>query len=189
MKSLEHLAPPASSMRKRLPIVISNCSNNYGPYQFPEKLIPVVILNALAGKPIPIYGKGENVRDWLYVEDHATALLTVLQDGLKGRTYCIGGNAEARNIDIVEMICAILDRLRPADRPYRNLITQVQDRPGHDARYAIDATRIKDELGWSPSIGLQEGLMKTVAWYLENEAWWRALQSREGVGERLGKGA
>ncbi|MGH1330491.1 MAG: dTDP-glucose 4,6-dehydratase [Paracoccaceae bacterium] len=172
-----------------LPIVISNCSNNYGPYQFPEKLIPVVILNALAGKPIPIYGKGENVRDWLYVEDHATALLTVLQDGLNGRTYCIGGNAEARNIDIVEMICAALDRLRPAARPYRDLITHVQDRPGHDARYAINASRIKDELGWAPSIGLQEGLMQTVAWYLENEAWWQALQNRTGVGERLGKGA
>lgn len=172
-----------------LPIVISNCSNNYGPYQFPEKLIPVVILNALAGKQIPIYGNGENVRDWLYVEDHATALLTVLQDGLKGRTYCIGGNAEARNIDIVEMICTILDRLRPTTYPYRNLITQVQDRPGHDARYAINANRIKDELGWEPSIGLQEGLMQTVAWYLENEAWWQALQTREGVGERLGKGA
>jgi dTDP-glucose 4,6-dehydratase len=171
-----------------LPIVVTNCSNNYGPFHFPEKLIPVVILNALAGKPIPIYGAGDNVRDWLYVEDHADALLTVLTRGALGRTYNIGGHNEARNIDLVQIICAILDRLRPAPQPYADLITFVTDRPGHDARYAIDASRIRDELGWTPSVTLEQGLEQTVAWYLENEAWWQALQSRDGVGERLGHG-
>ena len=172
-----------------LPIVITNCSNNYGPYHFPEKLIPVVILNALAGKPIPVYGKGENVRDWLYVEDHADALLAVLARGENGRSYNIGGENEARNIDLVTTICSILDRLRPAAKPYASLITFVEDRPGHDLRYAIDPTRIRTELGWRPSVTLEEGLEKTVRWYLDNEPWWRALQSRAGVGERLGKGA
>ena len=170
-----------------LPIVITNCSNNYGPYHFPEKLIPVVILNALAGKPIPVYGKGENVRDWLYVEDHADALLAVLARGENGRSYNIGGENEARNIDLVTTICSILDRLRPAAKPYASLITFVEDRPGHDLRYAIDPTRIRTELGWRPSVTLEEGLEKTVRWYLDNEPWWRALQSRAGVGERLGK--
>ncbi|MDA7965960.1 dTDP-glucose 4,6-dehydratase [Ruegeria sp.] len=169
-----------------LPVVLSNCSNNYGPYHFPEKLIPVVILNALAGKPIPVYGKGENVRDWLYVEDHADALLTVLQKGQTGRSYNIGGENEARNIDLVRMICAILDDKRPKDSPYADQITFVADRPGHDLRYAIDPTRISSELGWRPSVTLQEGLEKTVQWYLDNESWWRALQNRQGVGERLG---
>jgi len=169
-----------------LPIVMTNCSNNYGPYHFPEKLIPVVILNALAGKPLPIYGQGVNVRDWLYVEDHADALLTVLQRGEIGRSYNIGGENEARNIDLVRMLCAILDRLKPAARPYAELITFVADRPGHDARYAIDPTRIREELGWRPSVTLEQGLEKTVRWYLDNEAWWRPLQAREGVGQRLG---
>ncbi len=164
-----------------------NCSNNYGPYQFPEKLIPVVLLNALRGAPIPVYGKGENVRDWLHVEDHARALLTVLASGEPGRTYAIGGNAEARNIDLVRLLCGILDARRPQSAPHDTLITYVADRPGHDMRYAIDASRIRTELGWEPSVTLKEGLARTVDWYLENEDWWRALQSRDGVGQRLGK--
>ena len=171
-----------------LPVVLTNCSNNYGPYHFPEKLIPVVILNALAGSEIPVYGKGENIRDWLFVEDHAEALLLVVQKGAVGRTYNIGGENEARNIDLVEMICSILDRLRPAATPYGDLIRFVSDRPGHDLRYAIDPTRIREELGWRPSVTLEQGLEKTVRWYLDNEDWWRALQSRDGVGTRLGKG-
>ena len=171
-----------------LPVVLTNCSNNYGPFHFPEKLIPVVILNALAGLPIPVYGAGENVRDWLYVEDHAEALLLVLQKGAVGRSYNIGGENEARNIDLVRTICAILDELRPAPRPYGAQITFVTDRPGHDARYAIDPSRIRAELGWRPSVTLDEGLRRTVRWYLDNEAWWRPLQARQGVGQRLGKG-
>ncbi|HCQ63990.1 MAG TPA: dTDP-glucose 4,6-dehydratase [Rhodobacteraceae bacterium] len=171
-----------------LPVVLSNCSNNYGPYQFPEKLIPVVVLNALAGKPIPVYGQGVNVRDWLYVEDHATALLTVLDKGALGESYNIGGNAEAKNIDLVKMICGILDEERAGSKPYAELITYVTDRPGHDHRYAIDASKIKAELGWEPSLTLAEGLRQTVRWYLDNEAWWRPLQAREGVGQRLGSG-
>ena len=169
-----------------LPIVLTNCSNNYGPYHFPEKLVPVVILRALAGDPIPVYGKGENVRDWLYVEDHADALLTVLQKGTLGRSYNIGGENEARNIDLVQMICAILDEKRPKDTGYADQISFVADRPGHDLRYAIDPSRMIKELGWHPSVTLQQGLEKTVQWYLDNEDWWRALQSRAGVGDRLG---
>jgi len=169
-----------------LPVVLSNCSNNYGPYHFPEKLIPVIIINALAGKPLPIYGNGENVRDWLYVEDHADALLTVLTKGKIGRSYNIGGENEATNIDIVREICAILDRLRPAARPYLELVNFVADRPGHDLRYAIDPTRIRTELGWRPAITLTQGLEKTVRWYLDNEDWWKALHNRSGVGNRLG---
>jgi dTDP-glucose 4,6-dehydratase len=172
-----------------LPVVLSNCSNNYGPYHFPEKLIPVVILNALHGRPIPVYGKGDNVRDWLYVEDHADALLTVLQKGALGRSYNIGGENEARNIDVVRMICAALDRMRPGDAPYGDLITFVTDRPGHDQRYAIDPTRIREELGWRPSVTLEDGLERTVRWYLDNEDWWRPLLERPGVGTRLGQGA
>jgi dTDP-glucose 4,6-dehydratase len=172
-----------------LPVVLSNCSNNYGPYHFPEKLIPVVILNALHGQPIPVYGAGRNVRDWLYVEDHADALLTVLQDGALGRSYNIGGNNERANIDLVRDLCAILDRLRPDAAPHGDLITFVTDRPGHDLRYAIDASRIRDELGWQPSVTLQEGLERTVRWYLENADWWRPLLSRDGVGTRLGIGS
>lgn len=169
-----------------LPVVLSNCSNNYGPYHFPEKLIPVIIINALAGKPLPIYGNGENVRDWLYVEDHADALLTVLTKGKIGRSYNIGGENEATNIDIVREICAILDRLRPAARPYFELVNFVADRPGHDLRYAIDPTRIRTELGWRPAITLTQGLEKTVRLYLDNEDWWKALHNRSGVGNRLG---
>ena len=169
-----------------LPVVLSNCSNNYGPYHFPEKLIPVIIINALVGKPLPIYGNGENVRDWLYVEDHADALLTVLTKGKIGRSYNIGGENEATNIDIVREICAILDRLRPAARPYFELVNFVADRPGHDLRYAIDPTRIRTELGWRPAITLTQGLEKTVRWYLDNEDWWKALHNRSGVGNRLG---
>ena len=171
-----------------LPVVVSNCSNNYGPYHFPEKLIPVVILNALAGKPLPIYGTGANVRDWLFVEDHADALLTVLTKGEIGRSYNIGGENECSNLELVERLCRILDRLRPrADGiSYAEQITFVADRPGHDARYAIDPSRIRDELGWRPSVTLEEGLERTVQWYLDNEPWWRALQDRQGVGERLG---
>jgi len=171
-----------------LPVVLSNCSNNYGPFQFPEKLIPVAILNALAGRPIPVYGAGENVRDWLFVEDHAEALLLVLERGRPGRSYNIGGEAEARNIDLVRRICAILDRRHPGGAPHARLIAFVPDRPGHDARYAIDPGRIRAELGWRPSMTLDEGLERTVGWYLANEPWWRALQGRAGVGERLGVG-
>jgi len=169
-----------------LPVVLTNCSNNYGPYHFPEKLIPVVILNALAGRPIPVYGAGENVRDWLYVEDHAEALLLVLEKGRVGRSYNIGGENEAKNIDLVRMICALLDGMRPEGAPHDRLITFVADRPGHDLRYAIDPSRIREELGWRPSVTLEEGLRRTVRWYLDNEAWWRPLQSRAGVGRRLG---
>lgn len=172
-----------------LPVILTNCSNNYGPFHFPEKLIPVVILNALAGKPLPIYGKGENVRDWLFVEDHADALLTVLKKGRLGQSYNIGGENEARNTDIVRKICAILDDLRPQRTPYEELITFVSDRPGHDLRYAIDPSRMRSELGWRPSVTLDEGLLKTVQWYLGNEAWWRPLKERSGVGERLGRGS
>jgi dTDP-glucose 4,6-dehydratase len=175
-----------------LPVVLSNCSNNYGPYHFPEKLIPVVILRALDGAPIPVYGAGENVRDWLYVEDHADALLTVLTQGMVGRSYNIGGENEARNIDLVRKLCAILDAKRPKvpagqkSASYADQITFVTDRPGHDLRYAIDPTRMREELGWRPSVTLDEGLERTVQWYLDNEPWWRALQSRDGVGARLG---
>ena len=169
-----------------LPVVLSNCSNNYGPFHFPEKLIPVVILNALHGRPIPVYGKGENVRDWLYVEDHADALLLVVQKGAVGRSYNIGGENERRNIDLVRTICALLDEMAPKAKPYADQITFVTDRPGHDARYAIDPTRIREELGWRPSVTVEEGLRRTVRWYLDNEAWWLPLLDRQGVGTRLG---
>jgi len=169
-----------------LPVVLSNCSNNYGPYHFPEKLVPVVILNALHGKPIPVYGAGENVRDWLYVEDHADALLTVVTQGQVGRSYNIGGENEARNIDLVRMICALMDEMVPTGAPHDRLITFVTDRPGHDLRYAIDPKRMRGELGWRPSVTLEEGLRRTVRWYLDNRGWWQALQDRDGVGQRLG---
>ena len=170
-----------------LPVVLTNCSNNYGPYHFPEKLIPVIILNALAGKPLPIYGNGSNIRDWLYVEDHADALLLVLEKGKIGRSYSIGGENERTNLELVQTLCKILDRLKPKKTgTYAELITFVQDRPGHDARYAIDPSRIRDELGWRPSVTVEEGLEKTVQWYLDNEDWWKSLQNRSGVGERLG---
>jgi dTDP-glucose 4,6-dehydratase len=171
-----------------LPVVLTNCSNNYGPYHFPEKLIPVVILKALSGAPIPIYGKGDNIRDWLFVEDHADALLLVVQNGALGQSYNIGGENEATNLDLVTKICAILDEKRPGNRPYADQIAFVADRPGHDQRYAIDPARVREELGWRPSVTLDEGLEKTVQWFLENEAWWRALQDRDGVGKRLGAG-
>ena len=171
-----------------LPVVLTNCSNNYGPYHFPEKLVPVVILRALAGQPIPVYGDGGNVRDWLYVEDHADALLTCLTQGEVGRSYNIGGENEAKNIELVRTICGHLDTMRPQGAPHDRLITFVADRPGHDRRYAIDPTRIRTELGWRPSVTVEEGLRRTVAWYLDNEAWWRPLLAREGVGARLGTG-
>ena len=169
-----------------LPIVLTNCSNNYGSYHFPEKLIPVVILNALHGRTIPVYGAGENVRDWLYVEDHADALLTVLEKGENGRSYNIGGENEARNIDLVRIICTLLDERRPGSAPHETLIEFVTDRPGHDLRYAIDPSRIREELGWRPSVTLEEGLARTVDWYLANEKWWRPLltvaMERRGTG-------
>ena len=170
-----------------LPVLLTNCSNNYGPYQFPEKLIPVVILAALHGTPIPVYGGGENVRDWLYVEDHADALLTVLARGAPGRSYNIGGGNEARNIDIVRRICARLDAARPAGAPHARLIRHVTDRPGHDHRYAIDAGRIERELGWCAATPLDAGLAATVDWYLTNRHWWEPLRDRDGVGQRLGR--
>lgn len=170
-----------------LPVVLTNCSNNYGPYQFPEKLIPVVILNALAGKPLPVYGDGGNIRDWLNVEDHADALLLVLEKGVLGRNYLIGGENECTNLELVKRLCSILDCLcQRNEGSYADLITFVDDRPGHDARYAIDPSRIRHELGWSPSIPLEEGLKRTVQWYLDNENWWRPLLHRSGVGQRLG---
>ena len=170
-----------------LPVLVTNCSNNYGPYHFPEKLIPVVILNALAEQPLPIYGTGANIRDWLYVEDHADALLTVLAKGQVGRTYNIGGENERSNLELVRSICAILDQIRPrTSGSYADLISFVADRPGHDARYAIDPTRIRTELGWRPSVTVEEGLARTVDWFLANEDWWRPLLSRDGVGARLG---
>jgi len=170
-----------------LPVLISNCSNNYGPFQFPEKLIPVVVLKAISGEPIPIYGKGENIRDWLYVDDHAEALLTIIKAGELNETYNVGGNNEVTNIDLVRMICKILDDVNPRQAgPYFDLITYVADRPGHDFRYAIDSSKIKRELGWEPSLTVDEGLRETVLWYLKNEAWWQAIQERGVTGERLG---
>ncbi|MCA8867064.1 MAG: dTDP-glucose 4,6-dehydratase [Rhodobacteraceae bacterium] len=171
-----------------LPILVTNCSNNYGPYHFPEKLIPVVILNALAGREIPVYGAGENVRDWLFVEDHARALLLVALQGKAGETYNIGGNAEATNLDLVRRICAILDELQPDGAPHDRLITFVADRPGHDLRYAIDASKIRRELGWQPSVTLDQGLAATVRWYLENREWWQKIQARGYKQHRLGLG-
>ena len=169
------------------PVILTNCSNNYGPYHFPEKLVPVIILNALANKPLPIYGNGSNIRDWLYVEDHADALLLVLTKGTIGRSYNIGGQNEWTNLMLVQMLCKILDRLKPrATGSYEELITFVQDRPGHDVRYAIDSSRITNELGWCPSVTIEVGLEKTVQWYLDNENWWKPLQKKTGVGERLG---
>ena len=168
-----------------LPVIVSNCSNNYGPYHFPEKLIPLTILNALAGKPLPVYGKGENVRDWLYVDDHARALDLIAERGEPGETYNVGGRNERRNIDVVRRICQVLDELVPAAAPREQLIAFVTDRPGHDARYAIDATRLEIELGWRAQEDFDSGIEKTVRWYLENAWWWQPL--REGyAGERLG---
>ena len=171
-----------------LPVLITNCSNNYGPYQFPEKLIPVVILKALGGEPIPVYGKGENVRDWLYVGDHCEALLTVVSCGKPGETYNIGGNNEKTNLELVELLCSHLDELRPRPdgRSYREQISFVQDRPGHDLRYAIDASKIRRELGWTPHQDHSSGFRKTIQWYLDHEEWWRGILSGEYRLERLG---
>lgn len=172
-----------------LPTMVTNCSNNYGPYQFPEKLIPLVILNALDGKPLPIYGKGDQVRDWLYVDDHARALCKVITEGEVGETYNIGGDAERRNLEVVECICRLLDEMAPDKPPgierYEDLITFVKDRPGHDRRYAIDATRIKNELGWTPTESFETGIRRTVQWYLENRDWCENTRNRsyrEGMG-------
>ena len=171
-----------------LPVVITNCSNNYGPYHFPEKLIPLMIVKALAGEMLPIYGKGDQVRDWLYVEDHVRALQAVFERGQVGRTYNVGGNNEKQNIEVVHAVCAILDRLRPrADgASYATQIGTVADRPGHDKRYAIDASRIRDELGWEPSETFETGIEKTVAWYLANEDWWRAIVNERQADQRRG---
>ena len=169
-----------------LDVVLSNCSNNYGPCHFPEKLIPLVILNALEGRALPVYGTGENVRDWLFVEDHARALVTVLLHGESGRSYCIGGRAERSNLEVVHAICDTLDRIVPADRPRRELIEFVTDRPGHDMRYAIDPSRIETELGWRARETFETGLEKTVRWYLDNEAWWRPIREGRYRGERIG---
>jgi len=175
-----------------LPTLITNCSNNYGPYHFPEKLIPLVILNALEGKPLPVYGRGQQIRDWLYVEDHARALLTVLRRGKVGETYNIGGCNEKRNIDVVEKICDLLDEMAP-EKPkgvaaYRDLITFVEDRPGHDLRYAIDADKMRQELGWQPQEDFESGMRKTVRWYLENTEWCQHVQDGSYQRERLGAG-
>ncbi|MGE0064043.1 MAG: dTDP-glucose 4,6-dehydratase [Xanthobacteraceae bacterium] len=169
-----------------LPAVIANCSNNYGPYQFPEKLIPLMILNATHGLPLPVYGKGANVRDWLYVEDHARGLITLLQKGRLGESYNFGGDSERTNLTVVETICDIIDRLQPGAQPRRKLITFVTDRPGHDARYAMDASKVRRELGWSPSLDFETGLERTIAWYLANAEWWKPLRERVYGGERLG---
>lgn len=170
-------------------MLISNCSNNYGPYHFPEKLIPLVILNALGGKPLPIYGKGDNIRDWLYVEDHAKALWLINQAGVPGETYNIGGHNERTNLEVVQTICRILDELRPkVSGNYAGQIVFVSDRPGHDQRYAIDADKLRNELGWRPEENFDTGIRRTVKWYLENDWWWRPIRERKYSGERLGKG-
>lgn len=173
-----------------LPVVVTNCSNNYGPYHFPEKLIPLIILNALAGKPLPVYGNGQQIRDWLYVEDHARALFKVATEGKVGETYNIGGHNERKNIDVVKTICHILDEII-TDKPnsiekFEDLITYVTDRPGHDLRYAIDATKIKNDLGWVPAETFESGIKKTVEWYLNNQTWWQRVLDGSYAGERLG---
>ncbi len=169
-----------------LPVLTTNCSNNYGPYQFPEKLIPLMILNACDGKSLPIYGDGANIRDWLHVEDHCSAIWEVLNRGRVGETYCIGGNSEKTNLEVVDTICSVLDELRPVHSPHQNLKTFVKDRPGHDRRYAIDGSKIKSELGWSPKYGFEEGMRKTIQWYLENSQWCDNVTSGKYKRERLG---
>ena len=171
-----------------LPVLISNCSNNYGPYQFPEKLIPLMILNCLEEKPLPVYGTGENIRDWLYVEDHCDAIYTILQKGTIGETYNVGGNNEIKNIQIVEVICDVLNDIHPArsGKSYHELITFVKDRPGHDFRYAIDASKLKKEIGWEPKESFNTGIQKTIEWYLKNEEWWKTIQENSYKQERLG---
>lgn len=180
----DHLAK-AWARTYGLPVVVSNCSNNYGPYHFPEKLIPLIILNALEGKPLPVYGNGANIRDWLYVEDHARALDLIAERGRVGETYNVGGRNERRNIDVVRRVCALMDELTPKSSGHESLITFVTDRPGHDARYAIDATKLETELGWKAQEDFESGIEKTVRWYLDNEWWWAPL--RKGYdGSRLG---
>ena len=170
-----------------LPVLISNCSNNYGPYQFSEKLIPLMILNCLEEKPLPVYGTGENIRDWLYVEDHCDAIYTILQKGTIGETYNVGGNNEIKNIQIVEVICDVLNDIHPAGsgKSYHELITFVKDRPGHDFRYAIDASKLKKEIGWEPKESFNTGIQKTIEWYLKNEEWWKTIQENTYKQERL----
>ena len=175
-----------------LPTIITNCSNNYGPYHFPEKLIPLMIVKGLAGEPLPVYGKGENVRDWLFVDDHARAIVSAFEDGTPGSTYTIGGNAERTNLEVVHGVCDLLDELAPpldGGAARRSLITYVTDRPGHDLRYAVDARTAKAELGWEPSVTFEEGLRATIEWYLSNEAWWRPIHEQSYAGERLGSGS
>jgi len=171
-----------------LPVLVTNCSNNYGPYHFPEKLVPLIILRALAGDPLPVYGDGSNVRDWLFVDDHARALQAVFERGAPGETYNVGGNAERRNIDVVHAICSVLDQVKPrADgKPYADQITYVTDRPGHDQRYAIDAAKIRNDLGWEPSVTFEEGIARTVRWYLDNQPWWQAILDGRYSTQRLG---
>jgi dTDP-glucose 4,6-dehydratase len=169
-----------------LPVVISNCSNNYGPYQFPEKLIPLIILNASGGKPLPVYGDGQNIRDWLYVEDHARALWLILRRGRLGEKYNVGGRNEQTNLAVVQRICDLLDEMSPAGAPHRRLITHVTDRPGHDRRYAIDASRLETELGWRAQEDFASGIEKTVRWYLQTPQWWEPLRQAVYGGERLG---
>jgi dTDP-glucose 4,6-dehydratase len=171
-----------------LPVIVSSCSNNYGPWQFPEKLIPLVTLAAFDGRSLPVYGKGENIRDWLHVEDHARALWAVLTRGQIGETYNIGGGAERRNIEVVRLICATLDRIRPDKAPHERLITYVADRPGHDFRYAVDISKIRRELGWEPVEIFENGLERTVRWYVEHERWWRNVHRRRYDGGRIGMG-
>lgn len=160
-----------------LPVLTTNCSNNYGPFQFPEKLIPLMILNAIQGKPLPVYGDGENVRDWLYVGDHCTAIRLVLERGRPGETYNVGGNTERTNLEVVRTICAVLDEIRPVSSPRSSLLTFVQDRPGHDRRYAIDTSKIKGEFGWQPAVTFEQGMRRTIRWYLDHEEWVRSVQS------------
>lgn len=169
-----------------LPVIVSNCSNNYGPYQFPEKLIPLIILNGIEGRPLPVYGRGSNIRDWLYVDDHADGLITLLKCGRPGEKYNFGGNSERTNLDVVELICDILDRVMPAAEERRSLIKFVADRPGHDLRYAIDASKARRELGWAPKGTFEKGIEQTVRWYLDNEAWWAPSRTHVYKGERLG---
>ena len=171
-----------------LPTLITNCSNNYGPYHFPEKLIPLIILNALDGKPLPVYGAGANVRDWLYVDDHVSALCLVNEKGVPGETYNVGGHNERTNLEVVQTVCRVLDELKPAAKPYESLIKFVADRPGHDLRYAIDPAKLMGELGWKPKENFDSGIRKTVQWYLDNEWWWGPIRSGKYAGERLGSG-
>jgi dTDP-glucose 4,6-dehydratase len=169
-----------------VPVIVSNCSNNYGPYQFPEKLIPLTILNALHGQPLPVYGNGSNIRDWLFVDDHARALALLLEKGVPGATYNIGARNEQRNIDVVRQICRCLDQLHADERPHDRLITYVTDRPGHDQRYAVDATKLETELGWRPRETFETGIQKTVRWYLEHSDWWKPLRENVYSGDRIG---